>query len=682
MIYSTNKKIRRIVVMNLKNLKYLGVLFISIFTYNVYSQDRTQADSLVRAMTDSLVITMPESQERAIKDSPAVVMADSQEGAKKDSSVVIMNDIPGMEAVDSLGMETIDISGPEMIDSLKRKGIILSEQREKPKIVFSAGQAVKFLQERSMPGYWKNPDDPLRAAIRQLVFKAINPPYDSTELFISQYPFDSLNVSWDKFYVWKPIRMKIPAISHSLSPIAADTIALPDMLPVDYAADTARITDVKIPGLPEPSVRRAYLKDTVIYVVADTLREVVSDYQGFPFTYYNTPFQGDSLRTAVRTLSAFVQSRDSSIIYFTGIGDVVTPVWLNSRSGMMHRYWLKTDLDDSVTVWIGSQDRNTVGLYLETGVSFARPVRQGYHSTARIEMKEIDKSTLLDVKKIITKPLRWKYHTETSFALNQAALSNWVKGGESNISTSIDITGYADYTNKPYNITSNNFARIKYGLIASGDYGVRKNLDLLETNSKINHKAFGKFDFSGILLFKTQLARGYNYPNDSVAVSKFLNPGILTLGVGLDYKPNSNTSINFSPVSYKGTYVPDTVNIDQTQYGIAAERRSKNEFGASFMISNVTKLTPTIVLTNRLQLFTNYINNPQNADIDWEMIVTAKLNWFTDVRLNTHLIFDDDTKTAVYDKDNKPVLGPDNQIKKTARIQFKQLLGFSFIFRF
>jgi len=348
---------------------------------------------------------------------------------------------------------------------------------------------------------------------------------------------------------------------------------------------------------------------------------------------------------------------------------------------MMHRYWLKTDLKDSVTVWIGAQDRNTVGLYLENGVSFSRPVKQGYNSAARIEVKEIDKSKLLAVKKIIIKPQHWKYHSEASFALNQASLTNWVKGGESNISTSFDITGYADYSNKPYNITSNNFARLKYGLIASGDKKVRKSMDLLETNSKINHKAFGKFDFSGILLFKTQIAKGFNYPNDSVAVSKFMNPGILTLGIGLDYKPDKNTSLNFSPISYKGTYVPDKA-IEQTKYGIAADRRSKNEFGASFMISNVYRPNSNVAITNRLQLFTNYINKPQNIDIDWEMIVTAKLNWFTDVRFNTHLIFDDDTKTPTYDKENKHVLGPDNQIKKTARIQFRELLGFSFIFRF
>lgn len=569
-----------------------------------------------------------------------------------------------------------------IIDSLKKSGIIFSEQKKKPEIVFPADKAIRFLQDRSHPKYWKDENDPLRLAIRHLVFEASNPPYDSIEIYLKQYPFDSLDISWDKFYKWKPLKLKIPVIYPPAYTVPADTISLQDSILVRTPSDSTGVLDRRIPGAVTPTIPKAGLKDTIILVAVDTLREVTSKYPGFPFTCYTAPYQSDSIKAAINSLLNFVQARDSSIIYFTGPGNAVTPVWLNSRSGMMHRFWLKTDLNDSVTVWIGAQDRNTIGLYLENGISFTRPVRQGYNPAARIEVQEIDKSRLLEAKKIITKPQLWKYHTEASLALNQASLTNWVKGGESNISTSFDITCYADYANKPYNITSNNFARIKYGLIASGDEGVRKNLDLLETNSKLNHKAFGKFDFSGILLFKTQIAKGYNYPNDSVPVSKFLNPAILTLGIGLDYKPEKNTSINFSPVSYKGTYVPDTAAIDQTKYGIDADRKSKNEFGASFMISNVYKPNTSVTITNRLQLFTNYIHNPQNIDVDWEMIVTAKLNWFTDVRLNTHLIFDDDTKTPVYDKENKPVMGDDNQIKKAARIQFKELLGFSFIFRF
>ena len=35
--------------------------------------------------------------------------------------------------------------------------------------------------------------------------------------------------------------------------------------------------------------------------------------------------------------------------------------------------------------------------------------------------------------------------------------------------------------------------------------------------------------------FKTQFADGFTYPNDSVAVSKFMAPGYLNLALGTDY---------------------------------------------------------------------------------------------------------------------------------------------------
>jgi hypothetical protein len=126
----------------------------------------------------------------------------------------------------------------------------------------------------------------------------------------------------------------------------------------------------------------------------------------------------------------------------------------------------------------------------------------------------------------------------------------------------------------------------------------------------------------------------------------------------------------------------DTVRIDQTKYGIAADKKSKHEPGVSFMVSHVWKPYKSLGITNRVQLFTNYINNPQNIDIDWEMILVANLNWFTDLRINTHLIFDDDTRTPVLDDENKPVLNPDGTPRKTARIQFKEMIGISLAFRF
>ncbi|MGD0341500.1 MAG: DUF3078 domain-containing protein [Bacteroidales bacterium] len=570
-----------------------------------------------------------------------------------------------------------------LLDSLKRNELIFNGEQKKPEIKFSADQAVRYLEQKMRPEIWKNTHDPLRQAIGQLVFSASHPPIDSAEYFLNRYPFDSIKVPWDKFYTREQLHCKIPVIQ---SPIPA--VGRYDSVRIAGHADSLKNVLPEAPGLVSRQGPTADLKDTTIMVLIDTLHEVVPDYKDFPFTFYEYPYQGDSIEVAVRALLDFTMSRDSSILNISGSGKSITPIWLNSRSGRMQRYWLKNDLNDSVTVWIGSNSRNNLGLYLEDGVTFRRPVREGNYSQARVELREIDRSKLLSVKQITVRQQYWKYRTEASFALNQAAVSNWVKGGESSVSTALDITGYADYENKPLRITSNNFARIKFGLIATGNNNesnkldVQKNIDLLETNSKVNHKAFGKFDFSAILLFKTQIAKGYNYPNDSVPVSKFFNPAILTVGIGLDYQPDKTTSINLSPLSYKGTFVPDTLHIDKSKYGILPGHRSLNEPGASLVISNEFKPYKTVTVTNRLQLFTNYIHNPQNVDVDWEVIATASLNWFTEMRLNTHLIFDDDTRTQVLDKNKKPVLESDGTPKKTARVQFKELLGLSFMFRF
>jgi len=558
------------------------------------------------------------------------------------------------------------------IDSLVARGMVKDAALKRSGILLSRDQAISFLQRTMRFQSWKNLHDPLRSAIGQLIFKASNPPFDSAAYYLRQYPYDSIAIARDEFYIWEP--MQFNYYTDSLNVINQDLLK--------PFKDTAGTDSVKSGSTGADGLRRGTLKDTTLLVIVDTLTEVKSSYPEFPFRYYRYPYQSDSIRAAVGTVLDYLESRDSSIIRVTGTGSREYSLWINGKSDKTLRFWLKNDLNDSVTVWIGNPSHNTIGLYLENGVSIRRPSRQGNVTKASVNVEPQDNVTLRNIQKIITKQQFWKTHTETSFILNQAFLTNWVKGGESSISTALDITWFADYINKPMLLSSSHFARIKYGLVASVTDGIRKNLDLLETNSKLNHKAFGKFDFSGIMLFKTQVSKGYNYPNDSVPVSRFFNPAILTLGLGLDYKPDRLTSINFSPFSYKATFVPDTATIDQTKYGVPSNRRSMHEPGASLLISNEFRLLKSVAVTNRVQFFTNYINNPQNIDVDWELILKATLNWFTEVRLNTHLIYDDDTKTPVFDNENNPVTGNDGLQKKAARVQFKELVGFSFVFRF
>ncbi len=564
---------------------------------------------------------------------------------------VIEEEIP----VSNIMIDAVQVSGPNSyilpnIDSLKESGAILYASRERPHITFSDGEALEYLRDKISPVYWREDNDPLRENMERLVYYISFPPLDSVENYLFTYPYDSLDIPWEKYYVWDTLVLKIPDVQ------ANDSLG----------------------GILMPT---SSVTDTTIYVLKDSLRKITPE-DGYPFRFSTAPYQSDSLKAAIKTLLNVMRDKDSSTINITGIDTEDITVWLNSKSSTATRYWLKSDTGDSVTVWISSPARKTLNMTLEQGVNIRRPILQSGYSEASIEREKIDNTALLETFNIEVKKQFWKTHADASFALNQTGMTNWVSGGENTVAVTTELVGYANYENTEKKVTSNNFARLKYGLVTSQEYGFRKNIDLLETSSKVSTKAFGKFDFSGYMLIKTTIALGYKYPNDSIAVSKFMNPGTVTIGIGLDYKPNKKLSVNCSPFSYKVTFVTDTLNIDQTLYGLDANKKSKHEPGISLLVNHTWDMTKQIKVVNKLQLFTNYIDKPQNIDIDWEMTLTAKLNWFTDFKLNTHFIFDDNTKTLEYDKNDNPVSWPDGTQKKNARVQFKEIIGFSFVFMF
>jgi hypothetical protein len=446
------------------------------------------------------------------------------------------------------------------------------------------------------------------------------------------------------------------------------------------------LDSIAVPMLVDMPVRKVEVIDSIVLVVKDTITEVISTDPAFPFTYYDYPMTGDSIFKALNILMDIMVEKDSSLIVFSGSQNTV-PVWLDSKSGRLYRLWLENEWGEDLSVWVGNTGRDTVAIAAERGVHFRRLGKETNIASARMDAPQVESRKLAEVSKLDITPNYWKFLSETAFTFNQAMIKNWSKGGESNVAFTIDLEGTADYTNKKKKISWVTVGRFKYGYMASGKkenrsaIDVRKNVDLIDIISKYNAKAFGKFDFSGTMIFKTQLAPGYAYP-DTVMISKFMNPASLTLGIGLNYKPDKNTSINFAPLSYKGTFVLDTVNIDQTKHGLLADQRSRHEPGVSVQIDHKMTLFDDITLVNRLRLFTNYIDHPQNIDIEWEMIASMKLNWFTDLRLNTHFIYDDDTLIPVYDSEGEKVLDSEGKHKKVPMVQFKEVIGVSLIFRF
>jgi hypothetical protein len=137
-----------------------------------------------------------------------------------------------------------------------------------------------------------------------------------------------------------------------------------------------------------------------------------------------------------------------------------------------------------------------------------------------------------------------------------------------------------------------------------------------------------------------------------------------------------------APLSYKTTFVLDTANINQTLHGISANARAKREMGTQIVVSSKVSPFESMEISNSLRLFSNYLNKPQNIDVDWELVIDQKINWFFTIRLNLHLIYDDDVRFPVLDENNQPVMLPDGTEKKVADMQFKEFVGLSLQFKF
>lgn len=399
-----------------------------------------------------------------------------------------------------------------------------------------------------------------------------------------------------------------------------------------------------------------------------------------PFEIVENEYQLDSLQLALTKLLEFTSERDSTLLWVNNIFGKKTPYWLSRGDDEAYRFWVKNYNNDSITLWIGNPGPNEISLLLEEDVRINRLMKEDIHHLP--EFVQMPERSLVTVAKLEPEPVYWDYNFSSAFTLNQSYLSNWTKGGESSFSTMLDMLGEATYNNSAANTKWFNSMRINFGILSTKENGFRKNHDLFEINSKFNRNASGKIGMSASLYMKNQFAKGYNYPNDSVIVSKFLNPGSLTVGLGVEYKPFKNTSINMAPLSYKNTFVLDTAQIDQTKHGIEEGKRTLQEMGTQIVLNNKVSPYKDLTIENRLRLFSSYLNKPQNVDVDWELIMDQKINWFFTIRVNLHLIYDDDVRFPVFDSEGLPILLPDGSEKKVAKTQFKEFIGLSLQFKF
>lgn len=205
--------------------------------------------------------------------------------------------------------------------------------------------------------------------------------------------------------------------------------------------------------------------------------------------------------------------------------------------------------------------------------------------------------------------------------------------------------------------------------------GYKKTDDKVDFLSKYGRKAFKDFYYSALVNFKTQFTPGYNTNN--VKISNLLAPAYTLAAIGMNYKPNSYFNVFLAPVTGKLTIVNDTALSNIGAFGVTPGEKTRSEFGgyARLIYSRndfKTELLKNVAFTTKLDLFSNFLNKPQNVDVSWETLIAMKVNKYLSVNLNTHLLFDADTKL---DTNNDGT--PDK-----AKLQFKEILGLGFSYKF
>jgi Protein of unknown function (DUF3078) len=249
-----------------------------------------------------------------------------------------------------------------------------------------------------------------------------------------------------------------------------------------------------------------------------------------------------------------------------------------------------------------------------------------------------------------TTKMTWKTGGLYNLTFNQAALSNWAAGGDkSALSLNTLLNLYAFYANGRH--SWDNMLTLAYGIANTTSLGTRKTQDNIDLTSKYGYDLGKKWYLSGLLDFRTQFAPGYNYPdaNSKVLTSNFLAPAYLLLSAGMDYKPNNNFSLFLSPLTVREVIVKNDSLAAVAAFGVDSGKTSRFELGAYVSVNYTTNLSKTASYTGRLDLFSNYLHNPQDIAMYMTNIVNVKVTNIISMNLSVTLIYDDAIKSVKAD---------------------------------
>ena len=260
----------------------------------------------------------------------------------------------------------------------------------------------------------------------------------------------------------------------------------------------------------------------------------------------------------------------------------------------------------------------------------------------------------------------WKIGGVFSLNFSQVSLTNWSAGGDNSISLNGITNVFANY--KKGNSTWDNTLDLAYGLMKQGKEGVRKTNDRIDLMSKYGQRAYKNWYYAALVNVRSQMAPGFNYPDDSTVISNFMAPGYVLGALGMDYKPNDNFNVFISPVTMRMTIVNDTKLADAGAFGV--DKAEFDDMGRLLSHGKKTRAEYGGYLRSLWKV------DIMEIDVNWEVLIALKVNEYISATVSTHLVYDHDIDIAVDNNGDGIIdaVGP--------RTQFKEVLGIGLTYKF
>jgi hypothetical protein len=118
----------------------------------------------------------------------------------------------------------------------------------------------------------------------------------------------------------------------------------------------------------------------------------------------------------------------------------------------------------------------------------------------------------------------------------------------------------------------------------------------------------------------------------------------------MDYKPNDNFSFFISHATARWVIVNNDSLAAVASYGVDSGKNSRFEFGAFVSVNYKVKIGANSLYQTKLDLFSNYLHNPQNISLYWTNILAVKISKLVSMSLAVNVIYDNDIKSVKTDK--------------------------------